>query len=168
MSLFDAPWGNYLLKDIVETTAPDSISWWPQTLGWQVLFLCVLVYVFVKGYRIYKKYIANAYRREAIAWMQALPAYQTTNPDPVFRQLPALLRKTAISAFSRSEVSLLSNGKWELWLDSQCQESRFSSRCVSLLHRLSYQADHQISTKQMLALQAEVLHWIKFHRGQYA
>jgi hypothetical protein len=168
MSLFDAPWGNYLLNDIIETSQPESISWWPQTLGWQLLFLFSTFYLLVKGYRRYKKYIANAYRREAIAWIEALPVYQVSKPEVIFRQLPAILRKTAISAFSRAEVSLLSKDNWELWLDNQCQGSRFTSHCSNLLYRLSYQADHQLSTEQMMLLQTDILHWIKFHRGQYA
>ena len=33
MRAFPAPWGNYLLEEFVETRAPDSVSFWPQTLA---------------------------------------------------------------------------------------------------------------------------------------
>ncbi|MGL1957177.1 MAG: DUF4381 domain-containing protein [Colwellia sp.] len=167
MSQFEAPWGNYILKDIVETSAPAPISWWPQTIAWQVLLIALLCALFLKGYRHYKKYLANAYRRDALVWLNELPIYQANEPAPIFRQLPALLKKTAITAFDRTQVSQLSDQRWELWLDAQCQDSQFSKRCSSLLHKLSYQRDHQISAQQMQVLQKTILHWIKFHRGQH-
>ena len=52
---FEKPWGNYLLEGIVETIAPQNISFWPQTLAWQFIFI-------VTHNRYYQKNLSNMAR----------------------------------------------------------------------------------------------------------
>ena len=56
---FSEPWGNYLLKDLAETKAPNAIDWWPQTIAWQILFVTALIYIVIKVYRAIEKYQNN-------------------------------------------------------------------------------------------------------------
>lgn len=94
---FEKPWGNYLLEAIVETKAPDTISFWPQTLAWQIILILLILFIIKKSYQSWKNYQANAYRREALAWLEQC---SLINEDDV-RQLPALIRKTAMLANQR-------------------------------------------------------------------
>lgn len=94
---FEKPWGNYLLEAIVETKAPDMISFWPQTIAWQLLFIFFIMLILKKVYQSWKNYQANAYRREALVWL----AQCSLSNEEDIRQLPALLRKTAILANNR-------------------------------------------------------------------
>ncbi|PKH87304.1 DUF4381 domain-containing protein [Colwellia sp. Bg11-28] len=94
---FEKPWGNYLLEAIVETKAPDMISFWPQTIAWQLLFILLIMLIIKKVYLSWKNYQANAYRREALVWL----AQCSLSNEEDIRQLPALLRKTAMLANNR-------------------------------------------------------------------
>jgi len=106
---FEKPWGNYLLEAIVETKAPDMISFWPQTIAWQLLFIFLIMLILKKVYLSWKNYQANAYRREALVWL----AQCSLSNEQDIRQLPALVRKTAILANNRQlkESNYSSNNK---------------------------------------------------------
>ncbi|WP_114327348.1 DUF4381 domain-containing protein [Candidatus Colwellia aromaticivorans] len=163
---FDKPWGNYLLEKIVETQTPEFISWFPQTIGWKILAVFILFFISYKGYKIYKIYKiyqSNAYRREALSW---LAHCQKTDDINLYKQLPALLRKTALSAFKRSEVSQLTGSCWEHWLDQQCQKTSFVSSCPTLLHQLAFKPinANTLTKKQNQILITQVTLWVKYHR----
>ncbi len=164
MSKFPEPWGNYLLKELIETTAPKMTSFWPQTIGWQVIAVLLLLALIRKSYLAWQAYKRNAYRREALAWLNHLPVYISLNEQPIYRQLPALLRKTALQAFGRDQVSHLSNEHWEHWLDQQCDKTSFSEQYTSYLHPLAYAPQLQLEAQQMKNLLHEINLWIKFHR----
>ena len=165
---FEKPWGNYLLEAIVETKAPDMISFWPQTIAWQLLFIFFIMLILKKVYQSWKNYQANAYRREALVWL----AQCSLSNEEDIRQLPALLRKTAIlannrqlkesSAFAsensnkyfaikrKQEITELRGIPWVKWLDQHCSKSHFHEQealsssktysCEKLLTQLPYMA----------------------------
>jgi len=166
MKPFSEPWGNYLLNGLVETEAPSNISWWPETVGWKILFVIFIVFIVRKAYLIWQEYKRNAYRREALLWLQQLPDYNAASIASIYRQLPALLRKTALSAFDRTEINLLSKQSWEAWLDQQSDKSHFVDNCPTLLHRLAYDPQCQINPEQMNRLLLEITLWVKYHRRQ--
>ena len=159
---FDSTWGNFILKDLAETLPPETISWLPQTLGWQLLFIAFVFFIMFKAYQAYKQYQRNAYRREALEW---LAHCQKTNDIKLYKLLPALLRKTALAAFLRTEVTQLSGSAWENWLDSHCQQSNFSTLCPNLLHQIAFMPDKSstIQTQQYQVLMAQIALWIKHH-----
>lgn len=165
---FEKPWGNYLLEAIVETKAPDLISFWPQTIAWQLLFIFLIMLILKKNYQSWKNYQANAYRREALVWL----AQCSLSNEEDIRQLPALLRKTAILANNRQlkkssafpsensnkyfaikrkqEITELRGIHWVKWLDQHCSKSHFHEQealsssknysCEKLLTQLPYMA----------------------------
>lgn len=160
---FEKPWGNYVLEKIVETQAPETISWLPQTLGWKIILTGSVAYLLLKSYRAYKTYQQNAYRREALNMLSQLPSPMS---DYKYRQLPLLLRKTALTAFKRADVTQLHGEFWELWLDKQCKETNFSQQCPTLLHQLSFAPTLDEPEEQYQQLISQITLWIKFHRRQ--
>jgi len=167
MTTFPESWGNYLLKNLTETEAPNTIDWWPQTVAWQILFVAVLVYIGVKVYRAIEKYQNNAYRRDALTWIQSLPAYRTVEPDSNYQQLPSLLRKVALSAYKRDEVCALSNESWLQWLDQQCEKTNFTQIPSSTLNQLAYGPNYDVDVNTMDNIVTEITLWVKHHRGQH-
>jgi hypothetical protein len=174
---FEKPWGNYLLEAIVETKAPDTISFWPQTIAWQLLFILLILLIIKKSYQSWKNYQANAYRREALAW---LAQCSLSNEDDV-RQLPALLRKTALLANQRfiiengllteqvnikigeiraqQEIKNITGKPWVEWLDKHCTKTDFNEKesqssaniysCAKLLTQLAYAPNIEFTDNQL-------------------
>lgn len=164
MNKVGEPWGNYLLKDIVETSAPKAIEYWPQTVGWAVLALILFLVIARKLFTYWETYKRNAYRREAIAWLQALPPFENINTTPQYRQLPALIRTAALHAFGSQEVTLLTRDKWEEWLDQQCQHTEFSNTYRTYLYQLAYSRDPSFTANQMNEFVKQISTWIKSHQ----
>lgn len=189
---FENPWGNYLLKAIVETKAPDAISFWPQTIAWQLLLILLIVLMIKKSYQSWRNYQANAYRREALTW---LTQCSLVNEEHV-RQLPTLLRKTAIIAVKRlikdsdnlsnktlavklqQDITGLRGKAWLEWLDLQCDKTNFNNKstkyaatansCETLLSQLAYMPkvtlDDALFNKELIQLRQQIELWIKFHQ----
>jgi hypothetical protein len=165
MSEFAAPWGNYMVLDMVPTIAPQLVSFLPQTTAWKILAVVGFLYVARKSYHAWRVYQQNAYRREALSWLSNLPAYSDLKEQPVYRQLPTLLRKTALQAFGREVVSPLSNEHWERWLDQQCDLTSFAQDASNQLKMLAYAREPQLDAQQMQMLFRQISLWIQFHRS---
>lgn len=173
---FEKPWGNYLLEAIIETQAPEPISFWPQTIAWQIVLVLLIIMAINKSYQTWKKYQANAYRREALAWL----AQCSLSKESDIRQLPALLRKVAIIAvqkkqlaskesyqegyqnktsFMTQEITNLSGKSWVTWLDEHSNKTNFIEKesqlnvgiysCEKLLDQLAYVAKLDMTNKQL-------------------
>lgn len=182
---FEKPWGNYLLEKIVETTAPETISYFPQTIAWKIICIVLIIFIINKGYQSWKTYQANAYRREALLWLSQC---SLSNEEDV-RQLPALLRKTALLACQvnnnnhltqnaelistrRDEITQLSGNAWATWLDAHCTKTRFSHQAAALspeqlLKNLAYIAHIDLLddkfNKALKLLSQQITLWIKYH-----
>ena len=165
MSTHSASWGNYLLKDLSETPLPEAISWWPQTLGWQIVVGFTLIDLMKWGYQRYRRYKRNYYRREAITWLTQLPH---DHPDVLtdYRQLPTLLRSVALKAYDRRLITQLSGQDWVDWLNRQCQSPCFSAQSAQLLHQLAYGASPSFTTVEIQQLCREMTLWCAVHREE--
>lgn len=162
---FEMPWGNYLLKELVEPPPPEAIDYWPQTPGWYVIG-AVLFALFIRWlYHQYLEYRRNAYRREALRFIKTLPRDTVNSRYQIYQQLPSLLRATAIHGYSRSEVAGLTNKRWEAWLDQQCKQSDFLGNCPNYLHALAYGPTNSLNPHQLTKLLQEIQLWIQFHPG---
>ncbi len=168
MVSFDAPWGNYMLKELVETASPEAISWLPQTPGWLAVALVLLFILSRAAYRKLIDYKRNAYRRDALAWIEQLPTYREDNVATGYRQIPALIKTAALHHFSRIEVNNVKDDEWEVWLDEHCQNSRFRETCPHLLRQLAHAPRLDISKQQMQTLLLQTENWIANHGQRHA
>ena len=163
-SLFPMPWGNYLLKELVEPELPAMVNWWPQTAGWKVVFVIVLIWSIKKAFDTYRRYRLNQYRRDAL---QRLVIIERDGQQTLDRQLPELLKWTAVHGFERAQAAGLFGSEWERWLDQQCDKSDIAQHCSGLLARLSYAPDAKLTPSERVQLFAQARIWIKGHRGRY-
>lgn len=183
---FAKPWGNYLLEKIVETPAPKAISLWPETIAWQIIFIGLIVFAFYKGYQAWKTYQANRYRREALVWLKAC----SLTDESELRQLPTLLRKTALLANEASkahpnkvisagalqrqeEINQLSSKEWAKWLDSHCSKTHFTEQNekyspAKLLAEIAYKPQLNLQdeefTQALNKLYLQISLWLQHHQ----
>ncbi|MEH0688152.1 DUF4381 domain-containing protein [Vibrio cholerae] len=66
MSVTHTPPSTYILRDLHDVAVPASISWWPQTLGWKLVALFILLAALYGGYRYARFWWRNRYRQEAL------------------------------------------------------------------------------------------------------
>lgn len=163
MKPFEAPWGNYLLDNLVETTAPESVSWLPSTPAWFVVFAIGIAYFLLSLYRRWLAYQRDAYRREALQWLME---FEQNKNQGSYRQLPVLLKKVAIQAFGRDQVAELYGDEWNKWLDQRCESSRFVEQCPNALYQLAYAKSVDIGDTEFEKLLDQIKKWIKEHRWE--
>lgn len=65
MSLHTPP-SSYILRDLSEVVTPEHVSWLPQTLGWKIIAIALIVFSIYKAIKWGKKWWGNRYRREAL------------------------------------------------------------------------------------------------------
>ncbi|MBV1873520.1 MAG: DUF4381 domain-containing protein [Gammaproteobacteria bacterium] len=111
---------------------PPEIGLWPPALGWwlsTILALSVLAYSL---YRFIRWYHNTAYRRLALKELKTIKDTYLTNEtvsveSAAFeKQLGQLLKRTALSAFPRSDTASLSGREWLLNLDKTGNTQEFS------------------------------------------
>jgi hypothetical protein len=150
------------LAKLHEISPPPDISWLPQTIGWQLILLCLLAYGLYRIYLKYDKWLKNAYRREALKYLDSL-----NNKSVDISQIPVIIKRTALYGFDRKEVSDLSGSDWEQWLDKNCDGVSFSDKLEGVLSYLAYSPNPSLDNEKLAELKTQVSYWITNHGGHY-
>ena len=93
------------LRDIV---VPPPVPWWPPAPGWWIVFAMLLVTVAVFGFRAWRSWHANAYRRQALRELRGVTSVA---------KIAEILKRTALGAYPRTDVASLSGTAWCQWLE---------------------------------------------------
>lgn len=139
---------------------PEPVSWLPQTWGGAVLGLTLVVILAWFGWRSYRHWQANRYRRAAL---QELEQRLAAGEGAV--ALAEVLRRTALVAFPRAEVAALSGDAWCDFLNQSTAPGKpcFDAQAIALLSRMTYHQEAPADGTSLNALRQRVERWIKTH-----
>ena len=162
------------LHDIVEPAAP---AFWPPAPAWYWVGAVVLVLVVMAMVCLWRRWQANAYRRQALEELAALRdgSQSIAPPHERISALASLLRRVALHGAAREQVASLSGSAWIEYLNAQSKTSP-SEAVATLLSRgpyANFAATDEGATNHRRDLDAAfafVAEWIKQHRvsGQHA
>lgn len=160
--LFEEGWGNYAIRGISELTLPPPVSLWPQTLGWQLLLLALMMVAVLKGGQRLRRHWRNRYRREALKELARIRHRLEGGETAARRALPVLLKAVALQAYPRTDVAGLSGGDWEHFLDRRCPRATFTKCFSGLLATLSYAP---LTEQPALSedFWSQLQHWLQNH-----
>ena len=142
-----------LLDRMHDIVLPEPVSLLPATDGWLVLAGWLAAVALILGIRARLRFKANAYRREALAQLDALAA-------PSGLELGMLLRRTAIAAFPRTRVASLYGDEWAAFLCQSANDDPVVAAAAADLARAPYRPDINAD-----ALVAPARRWIEVHRA---
>ena len=156
------------LQNLNDIVLPAASGWWPVASGWYFLFGLLFVVFAWLGYRSLQRWQADRYRRAALYELQLLAEgiQSTANRDASLRQIPKLLKRTALSAYPRYEVASLSGKDWHSFLNSKVRSPSFTETTFNTLDEVSYRCgelnsvDNQAATALLYASRL----WLKQHR----
>ena len=150
-----------LLHDIVQA---EPVGFWPPAPGWYVLAAILSLVLLVVVWRYIKRWHRDRYRRLALKELQYIKDSGTAE---AYRELPALLKRTALSVWPRQEVASLSGLKWHEFLDHTSNSDQFCSASGQVLNELSYQgAGDALPTESELSmLLTAAEHWLRRHHS---
>jgi cbb3-type cytochrome oxidase subunit 3 len=109
--------------DQLQELAPPSpvVSYWPQTWAWALLAVVLLLAVTAWAFWRYWKWRQARYRREALALLDDL-AVALNDPSrrlAALRQLPALIKRVALSAPGGEGSASLRGVDWQAFMQAR-------------------------------------------------
>jgi hypothetical protein len=110
----------------------------------------------------------NRYRRTALNHLQVL-SKDIHDPDKRasgLRQLPILLKRTALSVYPRKQLASLTGKDWHDFLNSKVSTPSFDSTASALLDEVSYTVGDlgSIDNQASDALLEACKDWLKHHQ----
>ena len=146
------------LQKLADIVLPPPVSWWPQTWGWAALGGVLLAAAAWWGYRSWRRWKADRYRREALAELDRL---EGVPPADLAAALPALLKRVALAAWPRTAVAALSGPDWVAFLRSNAGPAGLQDAVVSLLDDVEYRG--ALSADEARAAARAARRWIEGH-----
>ena len=158
------------LQNLNDIVLPVTVGWWPLAPGWYFLIGLFLIALAWLSYRSLQRWIKNRYRRAALTELQLLAddTQSAEKRDSSLRQLPALLKRTALSAYPRNQVASLSGDDWYGFLNSQVRKPAFTGPTISLLDHLAYSTGDltSVDAQATAVLFDSIKHWLRYHDPQ--
>ncbi|WP_068088630.1 DUF4381 domain-containing protein [Polycladidibacter stylochi] len=157
--------GNYLLKEIEPIVLPSEISWWPATaLAWFVLLLLSLSVLWF-GWRLYRNWRRNRYRRLALRQLNRLGKGGQEPPIAV----SSILKVVAIHAYGRATVAALTGMSWVDFLNKTGRkQANFDNDLANYLQNYAYAPLPTLESFDGTAIRyhliKEAKKWVKHHR----
>ena len=146
-----------LINRLAEPPEPAPISMVPQTAGWAVVGLALVVTVIWLSLRWYRRWRDNAYRRAALSEIGAC------GDNPV--KIADILRRTALVAFPRENVASLTGTDWLAFLDRTGGEGEFEKGVGKIILFAPYQSRPMEAAPGLQELAAK---WIRRHDASAA
>ncbi len=149
------------LKDIV-VLAP--VSWMPQTWGWLIVALVLLLAILFWCALAYRRWRKNAYRREALKHLEAIEVAvrDADKRARALRDLGELLKRTALAAWPREDVAATSGPAWAAFLVAH-GDIRNHEAFQRFFDDLEYRAGTVVSTEAADELVRDARRWIEGH-----
>lgn len=153
------------LQQLHDLAMPVQVSPAPQTVGWYVLFAIVAALIIFAAFMMYRRYRANLYRRQALSELDKIKNL-ISNPAKrlhTLSEIPALLKRTALSFVPRYEIASLSCKEWLVFLDNCYEGNGFSEGPGRMLGDLSY-SNKNFTDNELSDLIELTGLWIKKHK----
>jgi len=156
------------LQNLNDIVMPAAVSWWPLAMGWYILFGLLLITLVWFGYQSLRRWLDNRYRRAALHELQLLAEdmHDEANRNSSLRQIPVLLKRTALSAYPRNQVAALSGKDWHHFLNSKLNQPSFTDDAAATLDRISYSTGDlsEVDPQATKILLDASNYWLKHHQ----
>lgn len=120
------------LSRLADIVVPPPVPWWPPAAGWWILGAVFLAAAAMLAFLAIRHHRRNAYRRAALEELAAIGAVA----DPAgAAAVSAVLKRTALVAYPRSEVASLTGAAWLAFLDGTSATRDFSDGLAAGLVR---------------------------------
>jgi hypothetical protein len=143
---------------------PPAVSYFPQTWGWLILLVILLGLALLLVCRSAWHWWQNRYRRAALAELAQLEA-SLASDRTVLRQLPELLKRTALSMPVQPQVASLGGRDWQVFLQ-RCSTTNLPADFARQLSELAYAPPARLQSlpdAQVMQLLAVCRQWLEQH-----
>lgn len=152
--------GSNRMWGLKELPLPEPVSYFPQTIGWAVAGVVLALLLGWWIWRRWKIWQSNEYRRRGAKLLAEIGA----SPDKV-RELPFILRQSALNAAPRSDVASLRGPEWIDWLNESGGKQLFLKTDAETFDFFTYRQQDQkpIDDAECGRLVAASMIWMRDH-----
>ncbi len=143
-----------LLHDLV---LPAPVSMFPTTVGWRILGAWVLAVFAILLVHGFLKWRRNRYRRDAEVELERIERQLQSDPDAL-AGVGIVLKRTAMSAYTREPVAALHGHAWASFLTEKAPGDSLVRETAPMLAAVAYQR-----VEDPAAVIVAARRWIRHH-----
>ncbi|MEZ8125110.1 DUF4381 domain-containing protein [Vibrio splendidus] len=157
----------YILRELHDVTIPESVSWVPQTIGWKILGVALLLVAIYLAYRLAQKWWNNRYRKEALQELMILDARDKNSTERTFKVLKVVLRyldSSNAKLFGKAYVNRLNAYLPVSANTSENSNAFFADEVSELWMESLIDPNVRLSFEQRLEVIQTAMMWLKLHK----
>jgi hypothetical protein len=152
------------LENLRDLALPAPAPWWPPAPGWWILGAGLVTAGLVALWRAWRRYRADAYRRQARRELDAIARRLDAGLlAGATADLATVLKRTALAAFPRAQVASLTGPAWLSFLDWTGNTTAFTDGAGRWIARWAYAGGAAVSTPDLKAALQEARNWVAGH-----
>jgi len=167
MAVEHTPPSTYILRELHDVAIPDSVSWAPQTIGWKILGVILLLVAIYLAYRLAQKWWNNRYRKEALQELMILDARDKNSTERTFKVLKVVLRyldSSNAKLFGQAYVNRLNAYLPVSANTSENSNAFFADEISELWMQSLIDPNVRLSFEQRLEVIQTAMMWLKCHK----
>lgn len=167
MAVEHTPPSTYILRELHDVAIPDSVSWAPQTIGWKILGVILLLVAIYLAYRLAQKWWNNRYRKEALQELMILDARDKNSTERTFKVLKVVLRyldSSNAKLFGKAYVNRLNAYLPVSANRSENSNAFFADEVSELWMQSLIDPNVRLSFEQRLEVIQTAMMWLKLHK----
>ncbi|MEZ8512021.1 DUF4381 domain-containing protein [Vibrio splendidus] len=167
MAVEHTPPSTYILRELHDVAIPDSVSWAPQTIGWKILGVILLLVAIYLAYRLAQKWWNNRYRKEALQELMILDARDKHSTERTFKVLKVVLRyldSSNAKLFGKAYVNRLNAYLPVSANTSENSNAFFADEVSELWMQSLIDPNVRLSFEQRLEVIQTAMMWLKLHK----
>ncbi|MEZ8245503.1 DUF4381 domain-containing protein [Vibrio splendidus] len=167
MAVEHTPPSTYILRELHDVAIPDSVSWAPQTVGWKILGVILLLVAIYLAYRLAQKWWNNRYRKEALQELMILDARDKNSTERTFKVLKVVLRyldSSNAKLFGKAYVNRLNAYLPVSANTSENSNAFFADEVSELWMQSLIDPNVRLSFEQRLEVIQTAMMWLKLHK----
>ncbi len=152
------PPDSYMLRNIHEVQVPEVVSWFPQTIGWKIVFAAIVIWICYQCYRRAKHWWVNRYRKEA---SQALMQLGNNESDWPFQMVKVI---KIVMVYLDSKNASLHGFRLLTKMDSYTDQSQLLAEDSEMKQWLACAENSKLVAPDFERIRSQLLLWIKTHQ----
>ncbi len=152
------PPDSYMLRNIHEVQVPEAVSWFPQTIGWKIVFAAIAVWICYQIYRRVKHWWVNRYRNEAA---EALMQLKANEPDWPFQMVRVI---KIVMIYLDSKNASLHGSPLLTKMDRYSDQSMLLAENSDVKQWLACAENSKLTPPDFESVRSKLLLWIKTHQ----
>ncbi|OEE86357.1 DUF4381 domain-containing protein [Vibrio crassostreae] len=167
MAVEHTPPSTYILRELHDVAIPDIVSWAPQTNGWKILGVILLLVAIYLAYRLALRWWNNRYRKEALQELMVLDARDKNSTERTFKVLKVVLRyldSSNAKLFGQAYVNRLNAYLPVSANTSENSNAFFADEVSELWMQSLIDSNVRLSFEQRLEVIQTAMMWLKLHK----